>query len=102
MARPQKNRKICNPPKMQGFKPFGLVFCEPETIFVQYDEYETIKLVNYEFFSQDEAAEQMEVSRPTLTRIYNNALKKIAKAFVEGKTIIIEGGNFEFNKDWYK
>ncbi len=102
MARPQKNRKICNPPKMQGFKPFGLAYCESETILMQYDEYETIKLVNYDSLAQDEAAEKMGISRPTLTRIYNNALKKIAKAFVEGKTIIIEGGNFEFNKEWYK
>ena len=102
MARPQKSRKVCNPPKMQGFKPFGIAFCESEHIVMQYDECETIKLLNYDLLSQDAAADLMEVSRPTLTRIYNNALKKIAKAFVEGKSIIIEGGNFEFNKDWYK
>ncbi len=102
MARPQKNRKICNPPKMQGFKPFGIALCETEHILMQYDEYEAIKLVNYDLLPQDEAADLMEVSRPTLTRIYNSALIKIAKAFVEGKSIIIEGGNFEFGKDWYK
>lgn len=67
-----------------------------------YDEYESIKLVNYDKLSQDEAAERMDVSRPTITRIYNSALLKIARAFVEGKSIIIEGGNFEFEKDWYK
>jgi len=102
MPRPQKNRKVCNPPKMQGFKPYGIAICETEHIIMQYDEYETIKLVNYDNLPQDEAAERMEVSRPTLTRIYNSALKKIAQAFVEGKSIIIEGGNFEFEKDWYK
>jgi predicted DNA-binding protein (UPF0251 family) len=102
MARPQKNRKIINPPKMQGFKPFGIAICESENVVMQYDEYESIKLVNYQNLSQDEAADLMEVSRPTLTRMYNCALKKIAKAFVEGKCIIIEGGNFEFEKDWYK
>jgi len=87
---------------MQGFKPYGIAICETEHIIMQYDEYETIKLVNYDNLPQDEAAERMEVSRPTLTRIYNSALKKIAQAFVEGKSIIIEGGNFEFEKDWYK
>ena len=102
MSRPQKNRKICNPPKMQGFKPFGIAVCETEPIVMQYDEYESIKLVNYDKLSQDDASERMEVSRPTLTRIYNNALIKISQAFVEGKSIIIEGGNFEFEKDWYK
>ena len=28
--------------------------------------------------------------------------EKIAKAFVEGKSIIIKGGDFEFEDDWYK
>jgi uncharacterized protein len=102
MARPQKSRKVNNPPKMQGFKPFGIAFCDTEHIVLHFDEYECIKLVNYDNLSQDLAAVQMEVSRPTLTRIYNNALKKIAQAFVEGKSIIIEGGNFEFRKEWFK
>jgi len=102
MPRPQKSRKVCNPPKMHGFKPFGIAVCDSEKIVLQYDEYETIKLVNYDNLSQDDAAESMEVSRPTLTRIYNNALLKIAQAFVEGRSIFIEGGNFELEKDWYK
>ena len=102
MARPQKSRKVCNPPKMLGFKPFGIANCDTESIVMQFDEYEAIKLVNYDNLPQDEAAELMDVSRPTLTRIYNSALVKIAQAFVEGKTIVINGGNFEFTKDWYK
>jgi uncharacterized protein len=36
----------------------------------------------------------MSVSRPTITRIYNKALKQIAIAFVDGKAIEIEGGNY--------
>ena len=87
---------------MQGFKPFGIAFCDTEPIVMQYEEYETVKLVIYDDLSQDIAADRMEVSRPTLTRIYNSALKKIGKAFVEGKSILIDGGDFEFNKDWYK
>lgn len=102
MPRPQKSRKICNPPKMEGFKPFGIASFDTERIIIHYDEFETIKLVNYEKLSQDEAAERMDISRPTLTRIYNSALFKIARAFVEGKSIVIEGGNFQLEKDWYK
>ena len=102
MPRPKKKRKIDNPPKMQGFKPFGIAFCDTEHIVMQYEEYETVKLVIYDDLSQDIAADRMEVSRPTLTRIYNSALKKIGKAFVEGKSILIDGGDFEFDKDWYK
>lgn len=102
MSRPQKKRKVFNPPKMLGFKPFGIAKCDREQVIMQIDEYEAFKLVNYDNLPQDKAAEMMEVSRPTLTRIYNSALKKISEAFVEGKTIKIHGGNFEFEKDWYK
>jgi len=102
MVRPIKNRRVCNPPKMQGFKPFGIAFCETENIIIQFDEYESLKLLNYDNLSQEEAAELMNVSRPTMTRIYNSALKKLSQAFVEGKTILIKGGNIEYDKDWYK
>jgi DNA-directed RNA polymerase subunit RPC12/RpoP len=44
----------------------------------------------------------MDISRPTFTRVYNSALKKIAQAFIECKAIEIEGGNVEFEKQWYK
>ncbi|MDW5289638.1 DUF134 domain-containing protein [Formosa sp. PL04] len=102
MSRPIKKRKVNAPPQMVGFKPFGIAFCEAEQVAMQYEEYETIKLVIYDDLSQEIAADKMEISRPTLTRIYNSALKKIGQAFVEGKSIIIEGGDFEFDKDWYK
>jgi len=87
---------------MSGFKPFGMPFCELSSIKLHFDEYESIKLVDYENLPQDVAAERMNISRPTLTRVYNSALKKIAKAFVEGLAIEIEGGNIEFEKEWYK
>lgn len=102
MARPVKNRKVFDPPKMHGFKPFGIASCNSENVIIQFDEYESLKLLNYDNLSQDEAAEKMNVSRPTLTRIYNSALKKLTQAFVEGTTIYIKGGNIEFDKDWYK
>jgi Zn finger protein HypA/HybF involved in hydrogenase expression len=44
----------------------------------------------------------MGVSRPTFTRIYASALRKIAKAFVEGKQISIEGGKVYFDSDWFQ
>jgi predicted DNA-binding protein (UPF0251 family) len=102
MPRPVRNRRLDNPPQMAGFKPFGMPLCEAKSIKLQFDEYESIKLVNYENLSQDEAAVKMGVSRPTLTRIHNSALKKIARAFVECASIEIEGGKVEFEKQWYK
>ena len=102
MARPQKNRKIVNPPPMSGFKPYGYPLCKIETIRLTFEEYESIRLVNYEMLSQEIAAEHMDVSRPTLTRIYNKAIKTIAKAFIECKAIEIEGGNYQLDQDWFK
>lgn len=102
MARPLKSRKISNPPKMKGFKPFGIPSCKLEFIKLKLEEYESIRLINYEFLDQDQAARQMKVSRPTFTRIYNNALNQIAKSYVEGKAIEIEGGNYQMEKDWYR
>jgi len=102
MSRPIRNRKILNPPKMAGFKPFGIPLSELEVVKLHFDEYESINLVNYQNLPQDVAAGKMDISRPTFTRVYNRALKKIARAFVECLAIEIEGGNVEFAKQWYK
>lgn len=102
MPRPQQNRKIASPPIMKGFKPFGIPRSAIESIVLKFDEYEAIRLLDYEGMMQEEAAEKMNVSRPTLTRIYENARRTIAKALVEGKMIFIEGGNVDFGKDWYR
>jgi predicted DNA-binding protein (UPF0251 family) len=87
---------------MKGFKPFGMPSCKIEPVVLKFEEYESIRLVNYELLSQEESAELMNISRPTFTRIYNRALKQIAKSFVEGKAIEIEGGNYHLDKDWYR
>lgn len=102
MPRPQKVRKVDNPPRMKGFSPFGMETCVSESVSLKYEEYESIRLVNYEMLSQDTAAARMNISRPTFTRIYNRALKLIARAFVEGKALEIDGGNYELDKDWYR
>lgn len=102
MSRPQKTRKVSDPPKMQGFRPFGMQSCVKESLRLKYEEYESLRLINYEMLPQYVAARQMNISRPTFTRIYNRALKLIARSFVEGKSIEIEGGNYLFDKDWYR
>lgn len=102
MPRPQQSRRIAAPPLMQGFKPFGIPRSELDAVFLKYDEYECIRLLDYEGMMQEQAAERMNVSRPTLTRIYENARKTIAKALVEGKMIFIEGGNVDFGRQWFR
>ncbi|MEA5080038.1 MAG: DUF134 domain-containing protein [Dysgonamonadaceae bacterium] len=102
MSRPKQSRKIVSPPLMSGFKPFGVPRSMIDKVVLHYDEYESIRLLDYKGLLQEEAAEKMNVSRPTLTRIYTNARKTIAQAFVEGKMIVIEGGNVDFGREWYR
>jgi len=97
-------RKVLNPPKIKGFKPYG-----PETgdekmepINLLFEEYEALRLCDYDFCNHHQASVMMGVSRPTFTRIYASALQKIAKAFVEGRQIAIEGGKVYFDSDWYQ
>lgn len=102
MARPSKSRKITTPPKMKGFKPFGLSSDDTGTLLLKFEEYESIRMVNYEKLSHEAAAKEMSISRPTFTRIYNRALNQIARSFVEGKTLTFEGGHYSLEKDWYR
>jgi len=102
MPRPQKSRRLLQPPLMKGFKPFGMALCELDSIQMTFEEYESLKFIHYDRLMQDVAAEKMNVSRPTFTRIYNKALRNITKAFIEGKAIVFEGGNYQFEKDWFR
>ena len=102
MSRPKRKRNISRPPIMEGFKPFGIAMKDLEPIILLFEEYEAIRLKDYEGLSQLEASEKMNVSRPTLTRIYESARSSISKAFIEGKAIFIEGGNYEMEDLWYR
>lgn len=102
MPRPSKIRKITSPPQMSGFIPYGCTNVDTEPLSMSFEEFESIKLVNYEKMLQDDAAQLMQVSRPTFTRIYNRALHIIGIAFVEGRKIEIAGGNCSFDREWFR
>lgn len=96
-------RKILNIPVIKGFKPYGHESnrLNLEGINLLYEEYEALRLSDYNILNHQQASILMGVSRPTFTRIYASALQKIAKAFVEGRQISIEGGKVYFDSDWY-
>lgn len=91
MPRPQKCRHICSKPRYCRFEPVGS--CTDNCIQIGYDEYEVIRLLDHEGCSQEECAAKMNVSRPTITRMYEAARRKIADALVNGKNIVISGGD---------
>ncbi len=61
------------------------------------DEYETIRLIDYEKMTQEECAAAMGVSRATVTGIYEKARFKMADAMVNGKRIRITGGSYSID-----
>ena len=96
MARPKHNRIVSESPVISGFRPYGRCRSKGECVQMKYDEYEVIRLIDHDGKMQAEAAEQMNISRPTLTRIYACARKKLAIALVEGKRIVITNDNLDF------
>ena len=101
--RPIRLRKISNPPLISGFRPYGRKNSagKTEDVFLHLEEYESLRLCDYELLNHQQASLIMNVSRPTLTRIYARARLKIAEAFVMGKQIIIEGGKIYFDSEWF-
>lgn len=91
---------MTNPPHFKGFRPIGLPE-ENSTVVLNYEEYEAIRLSDFEKLSQVEASKIMDVSRPTYARIYESARYKVAQSFVLGKAIVFEGGKVYYNSDWY-
>jgi len=61
-----------------------------ETVELAKDELEAIRLTDLEGHYQEQAAEQMGVSRQTLGNILKRAHKKIAEALIQGKAIQLE------------
>jgi uncharacterized protein len=100
MPRPKRIRKMTNPPHFKGYKPIGIEG-DNEPVTLNFEEYEAIRLSDYEMHGQVKASEIMEISRPTFARIYESARRKVAQAFVTGKAIIFEGGKVYFDSDWF-
>ena len=95
MARRQRCRWIGGYPDCWEFSPE-----EPAseaTVVMTLDEFETIRLLDREGLTQEQCAERMGVSRPTVTAIYDSARKKVAEALVDGKRLLLRGGSYQLH-----
>ena len=93
MVRPKCCRQVGAIPYKTCFQPERVTSSPcPEDIFLNLDEYESLRLADLEGLYQEQAASRMNVSRPTFGRIVEAARRKVADAIVNGKTLRIEGG----------
>ena len=94
MARPTRCRRICAEPVYDSFRPEGI--STGEKIKMTVDEYETIRLIDLNKCTHEQCAQQMGISRTTVTEIYEAARYKLADSIVYGKVLNISGGNYRF------
>jgi uncharacterized protein len=101
MARPRNSRTVFDPPKFKGFKPHGYYAQENDPLMLLFEEYTSLRLCDYELLTHAEASRIMEISRPTFTRLYESARRKIAQAFIEVRAIEVEKGDAFFDAEWF-
>jgi uncharacterized protein len=92
VGRPTQCRSVQDLPKVTCFRPDGVRQKRLQSVLLTVDELEAIRLADLQGLYQEEAARQMNVSRPTFGRILETARKKVAEAIVEGKQLCIQGG----------
>jgi predicted DNA-binding protein (UPF0251 family) len=70
-----------------------------EQILLTLDEFEALRLADFIGLTHAEAADEMEISRSTFTRLVEKARKKIADFLIQGKLLTIEGGSIHFRNN---
>jgi len=93
-GRRKKIRYIQKMPEILQFSPRGKPG-RPDEIELKIDEYEAVKLADYQGYNQAEGALAMGISRPSFGRILRSAHHVIADALVSGKIIRIRTGNVQ-------
>ena len=92
-GRPKKYRIIKVDPKISQFSPRGRPG-RPDEVGLKMDEFEALRLADYQGLAQKEAAKSMRISQQTFSRILTRARKIIAKGITTGSTIRIQGGQY--------
>ena len=64
-----------------------------EAVCLSLDEFEVLRLVDYEKLTHGQCAERMDISRTTVTEICENARRKLMESLLTGRPLQIAGGN---------
>lgn len=92
MPRPFCMRHVDVAPSATYYKPAGIPMRELAEVVVTLDELEALRLADLQGLYQEQAAERMQISRPTFARVVESARKKVADALINGKALRLEGG----------
>ncbi len=87
MTRPKYCRKIGCIPDVNYYKPRGIPASLLEEVVLTLDEFEAIKLADFEGLYQEQAAVKMDISRQTFGRIIDSAHKKIADVLIQRESL---------------
>ena len=94
-GRREKLRRVGIIPEYRGFTPDGLA--SGDAIDMTIDELEVLRLCDLEGLNQEAVAQQMGIARATVAAICSRAHRKVANALVNGRALIIEGGNIAYS-----
>jgi len=95
MPRPRCCRRIAGAPVCRVFKPAGRPTSTLEEVALNLEEYEAIRLADFEGLYHEDAAKRMGVSRQTFGRTVAQARAKVARAIVLGCVLRVEEGGAE-------
>ena len=94
-GRREKLRRVGIIPEYRGFTPDGLA--SGDAIDMTVDELEVLRLCDLEGLNQEAVAQQMGIARATVAAICSRAHRKVANALVNGRALVIEGGNIAYS-----
>ncbi len=90
MTGPYKKRYCRRLDKGKIFYPLGLELNEEASVRISLDEFEAMRLCDFEGKNQIEASQEMKVSRATIQRLLQAGRKKTTDALLNYKAIVLE------------
>lgn len=92
MPRPKKHRQCRRYDGDRVFKPRSIPMDRLETIPLELDELEAMRLCDYDRLDQTEAGSRMGVSRGTVQRLLGSGRSKVLGALLNNAALIINQG----------
>ena len=81
------------------FKPTGIPLSKITIIDIEIDEFEAVRLCDYEGKNQIETAEIMKISRGTIQRLLNSGRKKILEGLLYQQAIRLKNSHLEYTEE---